>query len=72
MQSRGVALVAEARVRAQPPVVTINVDCVWRLAYCPSCGRNLQDLVNASPEFFRELAKKHEKFWHPHDAVFGT
>ena len=40
----------------------INVAAVMGLRFCPACGRNLEELVQESPDFFNELAGEHKKF----------
>lgn len=64
LQSRGIAFDDEARIgpMLDAPDIKINVSCTTGLRYCPVCGRRLQELVEASPCAFRELAQKHKLF----------
>jgi hypothetical protein len=64
LQSRGIAFEDESKIRpvSDAPDIKINVSCTTGLRYCPACGRRLQELVQASPQAFQELAEKHRKF----------
>jgi len=65
LQSRGIAFDDESKIRPMPgaPDIKIRVSCTTGLRYCPACGRRLQELVEASPRAFEELAEKHKKFF---------
>jgi len=65
IQSRGIAFDDERKIGPMPsaPDMKVNVSCVVGLLYCPFCGRRLQDLVNASPKAFEDLAGKHKPFY---------
>lgn len=65
LQSRGIAFEDTGKIRPVPdyPDIKINVSCETGLQYCPWCGRRLQELIEASPEAFAELAKKHKSFY---------
>ena len=45
-----------------PLPLYINISSTVGLRYCPSCGRRLQELVDAASEEFAELAKIHKDF----------
>jgi len=62
LQSRGVAFEDEGKLRPFPIDVKINIASAGGVRFCPACGRKLQELVNESPEFFRDLANEHKKF----------
>ena len=62
LQSRGVAFDDVNRLRPVPIDIKINVDAVIGLRFCPFCGRKLEELVQDSPDLFRELAGEHKKF----------
>jgi hypothetical protein len=61
-QSRGVAYEDEAKLKPAPIDVYINIATATGLRYCSACGRKLEELVNQSPVFFRQLAAEHKKF----------
>lgn len=61
-QSRGLALGDERKWKPVPIDVMINVSAETGFRFCPFCGRNLDELVQESPEFFKELAVVHKKF----------
>jgi hypothetical protein len=58
LQSRGIAHADQGRVAPGFPV-TINISSETGLRFCPWCGTRLQDLVEASPACFEQLAEKH-------------
>ncbi len=64
-QSRGIAFEDVGKIRPNPtaPDIKINVSSESGLQYCPWCGRQLRELIAASPEDFEELAKKHKSFY---------
>ena len=64
-QSRGIALEDVGKIRPNPsaPDMKINVSSETGLQYCPWCGRRLQELIEASPEAFEELAREHKSFY---------
>jgi hypothetical protein len=61
VQSRGVAYDDEPKLRPFPIDVSINIASVMGLRFCPFCGRELDDLVEEAPDFFRELAVQHKR-----------
>jgi hypothetical protein len=61
-QSRGIAFDDVAKWKAVPIDIMINVDAVVGLRFCPFCGRKVEQLVQESPEFFRDLMLEHKKF----------
>jgi len=63
-QCRGIAFEDESKIRPNPsaPDIKINVSCTTGLPYCPSCGCQLQQLVETSPHAFQQLAEEHKKF----------
>jgi len=65
LQSRGIALEDVSKIRPTPsaPDIKINVSSEVGLQYCPTCGRRLQELVEASPEAFDDLAEEHKTFY---------
>ena len=62
VQSRGIAVCDEVNIKPIPIDIKINVSAEIGLRYCPTCGRNLADLVEDFPDHFKELAKEHDKF----------
>jgi hypothetical protein len=56
LQSRGIAFNDEPKLRPVPMDLDINVSCSVGLRFCPFCGRNLEELVKASPRPFEKLA----------------
>jgi hypothetical protein len=68
LQSRGVSLEDEAKLRARSGGklfdvdVTINLSAQLGIRYCPFCGRRLEELLHENREFFQKLAQEHEKF----------
>jgi hypothetical protein len=65
LQSRGIALEDVSKVHPMPgaPDIKINVSSEVGLQYCPWCGTRLQELVEASPDAFDDLAEKHKMFY---------
>jgi hypothetical protein len=65
LQSRGIAFEDVSKIRPAPdyPDIKINVACESGLQFCPFCGRRLQELLQASPEAFGELAERHKEFY---------
>ena len=61
IQSRGIAFEDVGKIRPIPIDIKINVASDVGMQYCPFCGRKLQELVIASPEFFDDLAENHKK-----------
>ena len=62
MQSRGVAFEDQSKLRPADVDVTLSLSAEVGMRYCPTCGRLLEELVNGNREFYRKLAKEHEKF----------
>jgi len=64
LQSRGIAHEDESKVgpTAGAPDMLINIACQTGMAYCPWCGRRLEDLAVSAPVGFVALARKHEGF----------
>jgi len=64
LQSRGIAFEDVAKLRGNPNAadMKVNISFDIGLQYCPWCGRRLQELVEALPEAFDELAEKHKLF----------
>lgn len=60
LQSRAVAYGDEKNIQPTLDDVLIDIVCEIGLQYCPFCGRLLQELINASPHAFLELATKHK------------
>jgi hypothetical protein len=65
LQSRGIAFEDVSKVHPTPgaPDIKINVSSEVGLQYCPMCGRRLQEMIEASPQVFGDLAAKHKKFY---------
>lgn len=63
LQSRGIAFEDEPKLVPMPgaPDIRVNIACETGLQFCPFCGRRLQDLVNARPKAFADLAERHKK-----------
>jgi len=59
LQSRGIAFDDVSKLVA--PAVNINVSSDIGFRYCPWCGKELTELVEAAPKVFDELAEKHQK-----------
>lgn len=64
LQSRGIAFEDVKRIEPNSdlPDITINVSYEVGLQYCPWCGRQLQELVDASPAAFEQLANNNRCF----------
>ncbi len=62
LQSRGVAFVDEQKLKPIPIDVKINISAEVGLQFCPTCGRNLDELVQEAPDYFSKLAEDHAKY----------
>lgn len=62
VQSRGIAYGDERKLKPWPFDITINISSEMGLRYCPSCGRELDELINSAPDEFCALAQQHKKF----------
>jgi hypothetical protein len=60
LQSRGIAQEDEPAAQRTAIPLKINVSSTIGLQYCPFCGRQLQDLLDAAPAEYAELANKHK------------
>ena len=61
-QSRGLAFGDEKKWKPVPVELKINVSSEVGLRYCPFCSRKLEELVQESPDSFKELAERHKQF----------
>jgi hypothetical protein len=59
LQSRGVAHQDEADIKTMSIPIKINLSMTVGLNYCPFCGRYLQEMLEATPAEYEELATKH-------------
>jgi hypothetical protein len=61
LQSRGIADQDIDKIRPMPgsPDIKINLASETGLQYCPFCGRRLQELIDAAPQAFYQLAQEH-------------
>jgi hypothetical protein len=62
LQSRGIAHQIEEEPKKISPGIVINVQTLPRIDYCPFCGKHLQELLNATPVEYEELATKQHPF----------
>jgi hypothetical protein len=62
LQSRGVSLDDQAKLRPAEIDVNINLSAELGMRYCPFCGRLFEELIHANREFFHALAKEHKQF----------
>jgi hypothetical protein len=69
LQSRGVSLEDQSKLRPADVDVKINLSAEIGMRYCPFCGQLLEELVHKNREFFFDLARQHLKYLAP---VTGT
>ena len=62
LQSRAVAFGEEDRLVQQRIDAQLNLVYTVGIAFCPWCGKRLDDLAEAAPAVFADLAKTHEPF----------
>jgi hypothetical protein len=62
LQSRGIAYKDEADFKKLSIPIEVNIRMTDAIAYCPYCGSHLQELLEASPAEYAELATKHKPF----------
>jgi hypothetical protein len=62
LQSRAVTFGEEERLVQQRIEQRMNLVYTTGIGFCPWCGTRLDDLAEAAPEVFGELAKLHEAF----------
>jgi hypothetical protein len=60
-QSRGVAYKDQGKLHPIPIDLNINIASSVGLLYCPWCGKKTKYMIESAPEFFADLAKKHEE-----------
>jgi hypothetical protein len=60
LQSRGIAHRDAANFRKIAIPIEVNILLTVTIAYCPYCGRRLEELLDATPAEYAALATKHE------------
>jgi hypothetical protein len=59
-QSRGVAYEDQSKLHPIPIEMNINIASSVGLRYCPWCGAECRKMLESAPDFFSQLARKHE------------
>jgi hypothetical protein len=62
LQSRGIAHENEVEAKGISTHVIINISAQQTIEYCPYCGTRLQELLDATPVEYEELAMEHKPF----------
>jgi hypothetical protein len=62
LQSRGVAHENEVDATRISTQIIINISAQQAIEYCPYCGTRLQELLDATPVEYEELAVKQHPF----------
>jgi hypothetical protein len=62
IQSRGIAHQDEGEAKTVSTRIVVNIQMLNTIEYCPFCGSHLQELLDATPVEYDELAKKHLPF----------
>jgi hypothetical protein len=62
LQSRGIAHEDVVEPKEVSTRIVINIQTLKRIDYCPFCGTRLQELLDATPAEYEELAVKHHPF----------
>jgi hypothetical protein len=62
LQSRAVTFGEEEKFVQERSEQRVNLVYTMGIGFCPWCGRRLDDLAEAAPEVFAELARRHDAF----------
>ena len=62
LQSRGIAHEDQTEFKKIVIPIAVNFETAVTIAYCPYCGRRLEELLEATPAEYADLAAKHEDF----------
>jgi hypothetical protein len=62
LQSRGIAHEDIAESKKISTRIVINIQTLKRIDYCPFCGKSIQELLDATPAEYEELAVKQHPF----------